>query len=102
MLSDAELRLVSCLALLYLAAYINRTNISNAKIEGLNEDFGLNSVQYNILRCIFFVPSILLAVQAMPSSSGLSDLQHILMESRKLASFLVSIEHVLVSTRSDI
>lgn len=57
-----DIRLVPCLALLYLAAHIDRANIGNAKIEGLDKDLGLSGVQYNIALSLFFVPYILLEV----------------------------------------
>lgn len=47
------------LTILYLIAHIDRANIGNAKIEGLIEDLGLKSTQYNIALAIFFVPYIL-------------------------------------------
>lgn len=57
-----DVRLVPCLAMLYLAAHIDRANIGNAKIEGLDKDLGLSGVQYNIALSLFFVPYILLEV----------------------------------------
>ena len=54
--------MVPCLALLYLAAHIDRANIGNAKIEGLVEDLNMTSIQYNIVLSIFFIPYILLEV----------------------------------------
>jgi len=62
MLWKVDIRLVPCLALLYLAAHIDRANIGNAKIEGLVEDLNMTSVQYNIVLSIFFIPYILLEV----------------------------------------
>lgn len=44
-----DLRLVPFLALLYLAAHIDRANIGNAKIEGMIEDLNLTGLQYNIV-----------------------------------------------------
>lgn len=40
------------LALLYLAAHIDRANIGNAKIEGMIEDLGMTGVQYNTVLSI--------------------------------------------------
>lgn len=57
-----DIRLVPFLALLYLAAHIDRANIGNAKIEGLDTDLGLTGIQYNIALSLFFVPYILLEV----------------------------------------
>ncbi|KJX95512.1 hypothetical protein TI39_contig4107g00003, partial [Zymoseptoria brevis] len=62
MIRKIDIRLVPVLALLYLAAYIDRANIGNAKIESMNEDLGLDGIQYNIALSIFFHPYILLQV----------------------------------------
>ncbi|KAF7188316.1 MFS-type transporter cnsO [Pseudocercospora fuligena] len=62
MLRKIDVRLVPVLALLYLAAHIDRANIGNAKIEGMNKDLGLSGIQYNIALSIFFIPYILLEV----------------------------------------
>ena len=40
------------LALLYLICHIDRANIGNAKIEGMIEDLGMSSVQYNTVLSI--------------------------------------------------
>lgn len=50
------------LACLYLISQLDRANIGNAKIEGLDKDLGLSGVQYNICNSIFFVPYVLLEV----------------------------------------
>ena len=48
LLRKNDLRLVPLLALLYLVAHIDRANIGNAKIEGMEEDLKLTGYQYNI------------------------------------------------------
>ena len=40
-------------------SYIDRANIGNAKIEGMNEDLGLSGDQYNFVLSIFFVTYII-------------------------------------------
>jgi MFS family permease len=60
--SKIDVRLVPFLALLYLAAHIDRANIGNAKIEGLDKDLKLTGYQYNIALSIFFVPYILFEI----------------------------------------
>ncbi|KAL2816721.1 major facilitator superfamily domain-containing protein [Aspergillus granulosus] len=55
-------RLLPMLVLLYLFAYIDKTNIGNAKIEGLLPSLGMNGEQYNVALAIFFVPYILAEV----------------------------------------
>ncbi|KAL2147674.1 hypothetical protein VTI28DRAFT_7026 [Corynascus sepedonium] len=47
--------LMPWLCLLYLLAFLDRTNIGNAKIAGLNEDLGLTTSSYNATLTIFFV-----------------------------------------------
>jgi hypothetical protein len=47
------------MAILYLLAHIDRGNIGNAKIEGMDKDLGLVRNQYNIASTIFFVPYII-------------------------------------------
>lgn len=43
------------LCLLYLCSFLDRTNIGNAKIDGLQEDLGMTSGQYGASLSIFFV-----------------------------------------------
>jgi hypothetical protein len=54
-----DIRLVPIMALLYLLSHIDRANIGNAKIEGMDKDLGLTGNQYNIATTIFFVPYII-------------------------------------------
>ncbi|KAK3616692.1 hypothetical protein LTR56_025795 [Elasticomyces elasticus] len=55
-------RLVPMLALLYLIAHLDRANIGNAKIEGLEASLGMTGTDYNIVVAIFFIPYILCEV----------------------------------------
>ncbi|KAI1339186.1 major facilitator superfamily transporter [Xylariaceae sp. FL0016] len=55
-------RLVPMLLFLYLITYLDKTNIGNAKIEGLLDDLNMTGDQYNIALSIFFVPYILAEV----------------------------------------
>ena len=50
------------LAMLYLVSHLDRANIGNAKIEGLEKDLNLDDLQYNIVLSLFFIPYILLEV----------------------------------------
>ncbi|KAG0138353.1 major facilitator superfamily domain-containing protein, partial [Tuber indicum] len=50
-----DMRLIPWLCLLYLASFLDRTNIGNAKIEGLVDDLGMTNGQYNACLTIFFV-----------------------------------------------
>jgi len=62
-LLQVDLRLISVLGLLYLLSHIDRGNIGNAKIEGMDKDIGLTGNQYNIASTIFLVPYILFGTQ---------------------------------------
>ncbi|KAL4949320.1 major facilitator superfamily domain-containing protein [Aspergillus filifer] len=55
-------RLMPMLVLLYLFAYIDKTNIGNAKIEGLLPSLEMTGEQYNVALAIFFVPYVLAEV----------------------------------------
>lgn len=54
-----DLKLIPWLCLLYLLAFLDRTNIGNAKIAGISsappEGINLTSAQYNASLTIFFV-----------------------------------------------
>ncbi|KAI0553780.1 major facilitator superfamily domain-containing protein [Xylaria curta] len=50
-----DLVLIPWLCLLYLLAFLDRTNIGNAKVAGLVEDLHLSTGQYNATLTIFFV-----------------------------------------------
>lgn len=53
-LRKLDLRLIPVLALLYLLSFLDRGNIGNAKIEGLQEDLGLLPNEYNWCLTAFF------------------------------------------------
>ncbi|KAI1166900.1 major facilitator superfamily domain-containing protein [Nemania serpens] len=50
-----DLVLIPWLCLLYLLAFLDRTNIGNAKVAGLVQDLHLTTGQYNATLTIFFV-----------------------------------------------
>lgn len=54
-----DLRLMPMLMALYLVANLDRANIGNAKIEGLEADLNMTGTDYNVANMIFFVPYIL-------------------------------------------
>ncbi|KAI9170792.1 transporter [Paramyrothecium foliicola] len=73
-LRKMDVRLIPMLALLYLLSFLDRGNIGNAKIEGLQEDLDMTSDQYNWCLTVFFftyaafeVPSNLLLKKLRPS-----------------------------------
>ncbi|PNP77094.1 hypothetical protein FNYG_09563 [Fusarium nygamai] len=57
-----DLHIIPLLMILYLLSYIDRANIGNAKIEGIEADLGLTPKQYQITLSIFFVSYILCEV----------------------------------------
>ncbi|OJJ00072.1 hypothetical protein ASPVEDRAFT_51333 [Aspergillus versicolor CBS 583.65] len=57
-----DFRLIPIMAILYLLSHIDRGNIGNAKIEGMDKDLELVGNQYNIASTIFFVPYIIFEV----------------------------------------
>ncbi|KAL2844104.1 major facilitator superfamily domain-containing protein [Aspergillus pseudoustus] len=50
------------ITLLYLLAYLDRGNIGNARIAGMEEDLNLDGPKYNIALMVFFIPYGLLEV----------------------------------------
>ncbi|KAK4214814.1 major facilitator superfamily domain-containing protein [Rhypophila decipiens] len=50
-----DLKLLPWLCFLYLLAFLDRTNIGNAKIAGLGKELGLTTASYNATLTIFFV-----------------------------------------------
>ncbi|KAI1335590.1 major facilitator superfamily domain-containing protein [Xylariaceae sp. FL0016] len=73
-LRKMDMRLIPMLAVLYLLSFLDRGNIGNAKIEGLQETLGMSADQYNWCLTVFFftyaafeVPSNLLLKKLRPS-----------------------------------
>ncbi|KAK6954814.1 hypothetical protein Daesc_004783 [Daldinia eschscholtzii] len=73
-LRKMDLRLIPMLAILYLLSFLDRGNIGNAKIEGLQEDLRMSPDEYNWCLTVFFftyatfeVPSNLLLKKLRPS-----------------------------------
>ncbi|KAL1613454.1 hypothetical protein SLS54_010592 [Diplodia seriata] len=50
-----DLKLIPWLSFLYLISFLDRTNIGNAKIDGLQDDLGMTNGQYNASLSIFFI-----------------------------------------------
>jgi len=50
-----DYHLIPLFSILYLMCYLDRGNIGNAKIEGLQEDLGLTDDQYNLCLTVFFL-----------------------------------------------
>ncbi|KAG8901490.1 hypothetical protein FRC00_006793 [Tulasnella sp. 408] len=58
-------RIMPLVTILYLSNFIDRTNVGNAKVGGLEKDLGLVGYQYNIGLSIFF---IFYALSEVPSN----------------------------------
>ncbi|GAA6005711.1 uncharacterized protein JCM10292_006747 [Rhodotorula paludigena] len=50
-----DIRILPTVALLYLFCFIDRANIGNARLAGLERDLGLSGYDYNILLTAFYV-----------------------------------------------
>jgi hypothetical protein len=48
LLRKIDMRLIPFLALLYLLSFLDRTNIGNARLAGLEADLGMTGLQYNV------------------------------------------------------
>ncbi|KAH9872477.1 hypothetical protein IAQ61_005313 [Plenodomus lingam] len=53
-----DVRILPVLALLFLCSFIDRTNVGNAKILGLQRDIHINDHQYAIGLCVFYATYI--------------------------------------------
>ncbi|OAK95178.1 MFS general substrate transporter [Phaeosphaeriaceae sp. SRC1lsM3a] len=65
LLRKCDLRVLPPLFVLFLLAFLDRTNIGNAKIQGMTKDLdmeGKHASRYNIALFIFFIPYILFEV----------------------------------------
>ncbi|KAJ5181917.1 hypothetical protein N7449_012064 [Penicillium cf. viridicatum] len=57
-----DIHVVPILMFLFLLAFLDRINIGNARIQGLEKDLGMKGHDYNIALFIFFIPYILFEV----------------------------------------
>lgn len=55
-------RVVPMLALLYLIAHLDRANIGNAKIEGIEKSLHMRGNDYNVAVSVFFISYVLFEV----------------------------------------
>ncbi|KAE9569669.1 hypothetical protein CGMCC3_g14282 [Colletotrichum fructicola] len=58
LLFKVDTRVLPLLALLFLCSFLDRTNVGNAKIIGLEEDLGINNIQYNQGLAVFYATYI--------------------------------------------
>ncbi|KAK4162879.1 major facilitator superfamily domain-containing protein [Cladorrhinum sp. PSN259] len=57
-----DLMIVPTVAVLYLFCFIDRANIGNAKISGLEKDLGLTGYDYNGLLSVFYISYIIFEI----------------------------------------
>lgn len=62
LITKIDLRVIPVLSILYLLAFLDRTNIANASVFGLQKDLGLTGTQYNTALTIFFIPYIVFEI----------------------------------------
>ncbi|KAK7516126.1 major facilitator superfamily domain-containing protein [Phyllosticta citriasiana] len=60
-----DLHVVPLLMTLYLLAFLDRSNIGNAKVAGMNKDLGLDGDEYDWLLTIFYISYIIFEFQAL-------------------------------------
>lgn len=53
-----DLLLIPAMSILYLLAFLDRTNIGNARVAGLQEDLGMSAYQYSTGTSRFAIHSI--------------------------------------------
>ncbi|KAL0933722.1 major facilitator superfamily transporter [Colletotrichum truncatum] len=58
LLFKVDTRVLPLLALLFLCSFLDRTNVGNAKIIGMEEDLGINNNQYNQGLAVFYATYI--------------------------------------------
>lgn len=57
-----DLYLMPMLCVLLMVAFLDRTNIGNARIQGLEADLDMKGADYNIALFVFFIPYIVLDI----------------------------------------
>lgn len=62
LVSKIDLRVIPVLSLMYLLAFLDRTNIANASVFGLQKDLKLTGTQYNTALTMFFIPYIVFEI----------------------------------------
>ncbi len=62
LLLKLDLHVLPMISLLYMLAFVDRINIGNARIQGLEKDLHMKGQDYNIALFVFFIPYILLEV----------------------------------------
>ncbi|KAL8798841.1 MAG: hypothetical protein Q9182_006344 [Xanthomendoza sp. 2 TL-2023] len=61
-LRKCDLRVLPFLSILYLFAFLDRVNIGNARIQGLEKDLNMSGHDYNIALQVFFIPYLIFEI----------------------------------------
>lgn len=64
LLRKVDCRLLPVFTLLYLLSFLDRSNIGNAKIDGMTTDLGVSAASYNTALAIYFVGYVVFEVPA--------------------------------------
>ena len=62
LLQKCDLHVLPMISILYMLAFIDRINIGNARIQGMEKDLKMKGQDYNIALFMFFIPYCLLEV----------------------------------------
>jgi hypothetical protein len=65
-----DLMIIPTVAVLYLFCFIERSNIGNARLAGLEEDLDLTGYDYNAVLSIFYISYILFEVRSLSERPG--------------------------------
>ena len=57
-----DLHVLPMISFLYMLAFVDRINIGNARIQGLEKDLHMSGNDYNMALFVFFIPYVLLEV----------------------------------------
>ena len=62
LLRKCDLHVVPIISMLYVLSFLDRINIGNARIQGLEKDLNMSGQDYNVALMVFFIPYILFEV----------------------------------------
>lgn len=62
LIRKCDLYVLPVLSLLYTLAFMDRINIGNARLQGLEKDLNMKGQDYNVALFVFFIPYILFEV----------------------------------------
>lgn len=62
LIRKCDVHVVPIISFLYVLSFLDRINIGNARILGMEKDLNMSGYDYNITLVVFFIPYILLEV----------------------------------------